>query len=518
MIKKISMENNKCNKVKKHRVVWMALLIVAVNSLTQFQLFSGSEPQSSGLWECTLNIDRIEELVEKHMEVGRIPGLALIIVKGDKILFKKGFGYANIKTKQPVTPDTLFELGSNSKAFTALGILLLEEKGLIHFNDPVRKYLPWFKMTVKGREVPITIEQLLHHTSGIPFETIVDIPAGEGDNALEETVKTLVGKELQQMAGKMYSYATINYDVLGLIIKVVSGQSFEDYIKYNVLIPLGLNKTYLFPEEVAFRGMAVGYKIFFKRPADYHAPVYRGNTPAGYVIANANDMGRWLRIQLGVEKISGFKNDLIMKSHVPNLSASTQGAPYAMGWKTIPQMSIFFHEGNNPTFSSFIIGTIKEEIGVAVLANINSDIVKEIGKRVFSTLQGKDVGIASSDLNQALDNISFISTCVTASLIFIVIILKIIFLITFGKKRRKFSGRGIEGLFSFIFATLLLLGFACILYLIPQLLPIKFSWDFLYVWLPKSILIAISSVFVLGLFIYFYFLLLYFFPRSRENA
>lgn len=190
--------------------------------------------------------EEVEKIIEENMSKGHIPGLSITIVKDDKIVYQKGFGYSDIDEEKSVTSQSLFELASNSKAFTALGILSLEESRQINLNDEVTKYIPWLKVKYKGKETPITIEQILHQTSGIFPGTIDKIPVSNEDTALEETVRTLIGIELDSKPGDKFQYATINYDVLGLIIEKVTGNTYENYINEIILKPMGLNNTYLF--------------------------------------------------------------------------------------------------------------------------------------------------------------------------------------------------------------------------------------------------------------------------------
>ena len=202
---------------------------------------------------------KIEKFIKENMDKGNIPGLFVTVVKDDKTVYEKGFGYSDVEKKERVTSKSLFEIGSNSKAFTALGILKLQKEGLIELNDEVTDYIPWLKVKYKGREVPVTIEQLLHHTSGIPFKTIDNIPVSNDDNAIDETVRTLIGIELDSEPGEKFQYATINYDVLGLIIEKATGSSYEEYIEENILKPMGLNNTYLYRDEDVSENMAKGY-------------------------------------------------------------------------------------------------------------------------------------------------------------------------------------------------------------------------------------------------------------------
>src|ERR1044071_554837 len=132
-----------------------------------------------------ISMDRIDKEVRKLMEEGGIPGLSLVIIEGNRQTIRN-YGYSDISRKTPVTEHTLFEIGSCSKAFTALAVVDLEEKHKLNLNDPVSTYIPWFKPTFKDKPVEITVLQLMHHTSGIPWNTISKIPQTGAQDALEQ--------------------------------------------------------------------------------------------------------------------------------------------------------------------------------------------------------------------------------------------------------------------------------------------------------------------------------------------
>jgi CubicO group peptidase (beta-lactamase class C family) len=468
--------------------------------------------QNSALQE--KDIETIEKFIHEQMNRGKIPGMSVVIVKGDKTIYKEGFGFANIRNKQPVTPNTLFELGANSKAFTALGILLLKEQGNIKLDDLVEHHIPWFIMKYKGEKAKITIKHLLYEISGIAFETIGDIPAAKGDDALENTVRLLKGEDLKHYPGEKFSFASLNYDVLGLIIQMVSGESFEKYVKNSVLMPLGMKNTYLFREEAVAHGMAMGYKIGFGQPREFDAPIYRGNTPAGYFITNAKDMSKWLKIQIGTDTSSNFPQTLIEESHKTDLVG--YGYPYAKGWFVSQNVQIF-QAGNNPNFSSFIMIGLEEKVGVAVLANMNSDFVEITGRGIFSILQGKAPVKGVKDFNTNFDNISIIVIYITIPLILLAILLIAKSIYRVFKEKRRFTGKGIKGIIGFAFSSLLMISFTLVLYNIPPLLSYDLPWRFVYIWMPVSFIIAIILVLFTGFLYYAYFLYRFFFPRSNDG-
>ena len=316
-------------------------------------------------------LDKIDEVVRQNMSEGKIPGLSLVVVSGDEILYSNGYGYADVENKKSVTMDTVFELGSNSKAFTGLAMLKLEKEGLVNFSDPVEKYIPWFEVRYSGQKVTVTVEQVMNHTSGIPFSSIDKIPESDSDTALEDTVRTLVGSGLQTRPGENYSYATINYDILGLIIEITTGHSYEEYISRNILEPIGLRNTYMFSRDASAE-LARGYKVGFLSARGYDAPVYRGNKPAGYILINGNDAAKWMMTQLGNNSESVFDHELIEKSHEFLKASFANDVSYTAGWFVNGFTGEVFHGGGNPNFSSHIILDTKTGIGVAALTNMGS--------------------------------------------------------------------------------------------------------------------------------------------------
>lgn len=507
---------NMMRMIKK--VIFLCLLVLFTFS---------TAPANAQISKSQLPLDKMERWIEEQMDKAGIPGLSVVISGKDSTLYQKGFGYAGLNNKRPVTGRTLFELGSTSKAFTGLAVLQLQDQGIIRLSDPVSAYLPWFKMHFKGEhqgekidgDVDITLEQLLHHTSGIPFETIKDIPQGDGDDSLQRTVKNLVNRELDFYPGEQFQYATINYDVLGLVIEEVTGSSFETYVRTHVLDTLGLKETFLFRQETAGRDMADGYKHGFMQSLTYNAPMYRGDTPAGYFITNANDMSKWLQIQLGSG--DGGINRLIGQSHSPDRTVppAEDGSSYAAGWSVYQLGSgMLSHSGSNPNYSSQLVLLPGEEIGIAVLANLNSDYTEVIGNGIAAILQGKAPEPLESDMFQDMDRL--------ATAIFIVsVILGLTFafllgmaLMDFAKRQRTLSSFTRKHI-AHVIVTIALLSFiAYCLTCIPEVLFMGLSWDFMQVWAPFSLLPAVFSVAGAVFLFAFYMFIVYVFPKKKEKA
>ncbi|SES03325.1 CubicO group peptidase, beta-lactamase class C family [Gracilibacillus ureilyticus] len=472
------------------------IFIIIVLSL----LFNGLLPETAYA-ENEEKIRKIEQLIEDQRELSEIPGISVVIVQNGETMYQNGFGYADVETETPVNSQTLFELGSTTKAFTGLAILQLEKEGLIKRTDDVRTYLPWLELKYKEDPQKITIDQLLHHTSGIPSATIVHIPESNDEGALEKTVKTLIDQPLNRKPGSTFEYATINYDVLGLIIEKVSKQSYDKYIKEHILEPAGMSNSFVGLHQVNSAEMAAGYKIGFMNEKKYIPPIYRGNIPAGYIISNSNDIAEWMRLQLGSKGINEIDTRIFEESHVADQSVAPfdMDTYYAAGWSVMEKddQRYLYHAGQNPTFSSYIIMKPDIELGIAVLSNMNSTNTTAIGQGVMDVWEGKDVDIDHTDQYQKLDQIVSIICIIVGALgaVFLLLSLRILQKIINKERCRTFNGMRLTLL---IIHSLLAAALFTLMFLFPKILGM--TWDFIKVWGPGSIsaflYVAIFTTFI----------------------
>lgn len=443
----------------------------------------------------------VEKLIINKMNQGKIPGLSVAIVKDGQTAYKAGFGYANIETGEKVTSDTLFQLGSNSKAFTSLGVFQLQKDGLINLNDPISKYIPWLKLLYKGKETDVTIAEFLHHTSGISSNTIYRIPElnEENDNAIEKTVRTIVGLELVSRPGTKYEYATINYDVLGLLIEKASGIKYEDYIQKYVLDAAGLNNTYMFKSKANATKLASGYKLGFLLPQYYNAPWYEGNKPAGYIISSANDMAAWLKIQMDTSKSSSLDTKLIAQAQFPNLSVDTFGEEmaYAAGWIVHNNAGTeILHSGSNPNFSSFIIFRSDEKTGVAILCNTNTAYAMDIAQsiiKLFSSSQSSYTSVA--DYNQKIDQVCTAIIFILFFVICVTLYSLMSSIYQFVTKEEKLYSLSKKTVIKIFIISIIFVMISCIIYFLPSFLFNGATWGYMIVWYPVTVKIVLYSIY-----------------------
>ncbi len=465
-------------------------------------------------------LSQVDRLIAEKMQQGKLPGLAMIITLGEKAVYEKYFGYADREKRIPVGPGTLFEMGSNSKAFTGLGLLLLRDEGRLRLEDPVKLYLPWFKVYYGGKEAQLTISQLLYQNSGIPPNALGKIKPSAADSSLEEAVKALSGIRLDFKPGSRYTYSTVNYDVLGLIIQTAAGMPYETYMKERVFTPLGLDNTYILRTEAEKHELARGYKYGFLSARAYDYPQYRGNAPASMVISCARDMGRWLMLQNGAITVPGFNQALLEESHVPNraVSPTPYSSSYAMGWHVYQSgAGELVHMGSNATFFSELIFRPREKLGIAAMSNINSYAVRDIAEVTSDKLLDRRERPFATETNRDFDKVCTALFIMSAAfgLVFLAYLCSI--LVQLLKSERRFSGFTLKRIFKLIFSFAVVFGFYEVLNNLHEVIPQfrKYPWDYIGVWGPSSTIPAVIGLFAAGMLFYMQFMLEQFFPPQK---
>lgn len=437
----------------------------------------------------------IQALLDDACRISGVPGMSISIVDGDETHYFSS-GYADREKRLSASENTLYELASVSKAFTGAGILLLEEQGLLSMTDPVEKYLPWLTMAYKGRPVDmqsLTLNHFLHHTSGLTNQKHAQrIPQGSTPDMLQKTVETLIDAELAFPPGKQYEYGTINYDVLGLVIEVVSDQSYENFMIEQVFKPLGLYHTYVYKETAQATGqLAQGYRSSFFITSPYDAPDYAGNKPAGYIISCTKDMARWMNIQMGVvQDIPEVFKAVIQKSHIGNLSVpDVNEMYYAAGWMVNADNTMIEHSGGNPNFSTQVTMLPSGRTAFCLLTNgasTNIGLLKSV-KDILDGNLAQSYKISDMQLWDIVLSSATIVSCLLAAIFFVV-----------GLRRKKMNKRQSitkKGMF----ITVVWLAVTVVICMICWAFPMLFGYDWptVLVWQTYSIVTVIASLVLL---------------------
>lgn len=371
------------------RVLLIVFVVVFLISLSVLPSITRAEALQQPTYAATL-----ESYLRNQMEAYHIPGIAIAIVRAEKVEYLAGHGNANA-AGAPVTPQTPFLLASVSKAMTAVAILQLVDEGRINLDDSVQTYLPDFSPVGPSGE-KVSVAHLLYQTSG--FSELGGLEANlraDAPESLSLLVSDLTAADLQFAPGSSWEYSNLNYSVLGRIVEVVSGQSYEEYMMSRIFRPLGMVNSFASEEAARLAGAASGFYPFFGRPIVYdeQMPYTRATVPAGGLWTSAEDMSRYLLALLGTSDAH-----LLSPNGYPLLFEpgyyfdEIQG--YAMGWTinqgfmlqeevnragaTLPDseaIAVIFHEGDWANYKSvaFLIPELK--YGVVLLMNSNDPTV-----------------------------------------------------------------------------------------------------------------------------------------------
>jgi D-alanyl-D-alanine carboxypeptidase len=192
------------------------------------------------LFPSFVHADQVDAYIELRMGKEHLPGLSLAVLRDGKVLKLKGYGYANLELKVPAAPDTVYQIGSITKQFTATAIMILVQENRVDLDNKISKYISGTPETWKD----ITVRNLLTHTSGLQSE---GIPTTDktvfADYTEEEMLKSATALPLLSPPGVKYSYGNLEYDLLAIIIEKVSGKTYADFLRGRIFRLLGMTST-----------------------------------------------------------------------------------------------------------------------------------------------------------------------------------------------------------------------------------------------------------------------------------
>jgi CubicO group peptidase (beta-lactamase class C family) len=240
---------------------------------------------------------RLGEVLDESMPKYKVPGVALGILS-DGREFTRGFGVTSVDNPLPVDENTLFQIGSNTKTYTGTAVMRLVEAGKLALDEPVRTYLPNFKMRDPDVTAQLTLRHLLTHMGGFVGDFFED--TGNGDDALEKYVAAMAPLEQLTSLGTVWSYCNSGFSLAGRVIEAVTGKVYENAMLELILKPLGLKRSFFFPTDVMIHRFAVGHttiedKNYVLRPWQ----LTRSAGPAGGISASAREMLKYARFHLG---------------------------------------------------------------------------------------------------------------------------------------------------------------------------------------------------------------------------
>jgi CubicO group peptidase (beta-lactamase class C family) len=329
------------------------------------------------------SVAAIDQFVTREMDQQRIPGLSLAVTVNNELIFTKGYGLANVELKSPALAESVYEVASITKQFTAVAILELVQAHQLTLDDPLGHLLPGGPDSWKK----ITVRQLLTHTSGIPdFDdgNVFDVRRDYSEDELVHLAATL---PLKFPAGSRWSYSNTGYVLLGIIVHRVSGKSYADFLRDGIFSPLHMVNTRVNSESDIIPFRANGYRLEdgVLKNQEFLSAGLRG-TGDGGIVSTVVDMAKW---EAGLQSGALLPPDVWQQVFTPVALNSGKTFPYGFGWFIREQAGhpYYEHSGNLQGFASHFLRFPRARVSVVVLANLSQADAWEIAHGVASLVR-----------------------------------------------------------------------------------------------------------------------------------
>ena len=303
---------------------------------------------------------------------GTAPGASVLVKKGDQVLLRQGYGSADLELGVAIEPDMVFRLGSITKQFTAVAVMLLVEDGKLKLDQTLAELLPDYPDVHDGE---VTLEQLLDHTSGIPSYTAMPEfwEKARQDLTVDEMLDFFDEKELEFEPGTQWAYNNSGYFLLGAVIEQISGKTYADFMQERVFKPLGLSRTtYGDPTKITPRRVE-GYQF---RDGEYRVAEFISMScpyAAGSLLSTVDDLATWKdALKAASEKDGGWISKAGLESMwQPQILADGEATSYGYGWQlsTMDDRKMIHHGGGIHGFTTHALWIPEGDIFVAVLSN-----------------------------------------------------------------------------------------------------------------------------------------------------
>jgi len=309
--------------------------------------------------------DRLDGFVTEQMDRANVPGLAYAVVGPHGIEHQTTFGVDG--HGDPITPDTPFLWGSVAKPVTASLVVKLADAGMLDLDAPVSQYLPQFTMADSPAR-PITVRQLLTHTSGIPER--LDLTDRYGaDRRPGDIVSELEDARLVGAVGHEHVYSSVNYILLAAIVEEVTGQDFADVLQERLLAPAGMDAAITTADEAADR-LPPGHRYIFGKPVALRTGFAPAELGSGYLGGNLGDLAAFARANLSGSTV--LTADQRARLHAPRVATGDHRS-YGLGWRTWDVFGshepMVWHAGAAPGFQTAVVLLPEQGRAVVVLQN-----------------------------------------------------------------------------------------------------------------------------------------------------
>jgi CubicO group peptidase (beta-lactamase class C family) len=343
----------------------------------------------------------VEKAIDHQRQELGIPGVSLVIVKDDKVIYMKGLGVKDFEHNVPVTPDTLFAIGSSSKAFTAMAAVMSADEGKLSLDDSPKKFLPYFTLSDPDAAAKVTLRDLLCHRSGL---NRTDLAMVTGVLNREELIRVVGMAKPTAKLGEKFQYQNIMYTAAGEAVARAQKSTWDKVVAEKIFKPLGMKATVT--TDAAMQkspDFSYGYEYNATTKQTRRLPMREipAAAPAGAINSNARDMAQWLRLMLGGGVIDGRRlvsekgfNELITKQM--NVTGTVD---YGLGWflHQWDGHKVAEHGGNIDGFNAQVAFMPDQKLGFVLLTNVTASILVNFAmETVWSNLVGRKSPLGSA--------------------------------------------------------------------------------------------------------------------------
>ncbi len=320
----------------------------------------------------------IEKLVEENRQRLHIAGAALAIVQDDRVIYSKGFGYRDVERTLPVTPDTLFAIGSSTKAMTAATVLMCADRGALKLTDSPRRHVPYFRLQDPEAHEKITVGDLLCHRSGLQR---TDMSWYTGVLKTRDVIRVAGAAKPAAKFGEKFQYQNVMYTVAGEVVAAIEKKPWTRVLHDRLLTPLGMTATTTDVRTMTRTAdFAYGYDWNDARKTHTVAPFRHlpSVAPAGCVNSNLTDMVQWVRLMLGGGVFEGRRllSEASFREMLTERIKISPSGPvgYGYGWflRQWNGLKVYEHGGNIDGFNAQVAFMPEKKLGLVLLTNISA--------------------------------------------------------------------------------------------------------------------------------------------------
>lgn len=315
--------------------------------------------------------------VDEQMTYHHQPGISIGVVHDDDLVWAKGFGLRDVERRMPATPQTVYRIASITKTFTATAIMQLRDAGRLQLDDPVRAHLRWFEYQNRFPDAPVvTIRHLLTHTSGLPRESDYPYWTDRQFPTRREMIETLRTQESVFEPETRFKYSNLGLALAGEVVAAVSGEPYDEYVRRNILEPLGMRSTSVRTDAIDRANLATGYGILAADGTQPLAPETdsKGLTPAANMASTVEDLARFVSAQFRDDPSEGsriLRGSTLREMHRAHWLEPDWSSGRGLGFGVWRQgeRTLVGHAGWVAGYRTQIAFDPVAEIGVIVLTN-----------------------------------------------------------------------------------------------------------------------------------------------------